>query len=233
MSLSFTVSAIQERVRNRLTLPVYSTDTPVTTAEILEFVQTSVQMLCGIIGRATEGGYFAASTTLQTQAGLAFISLPDDFTYLTNAYWLISGQRFVEIEEAKPNEVLPTGYTQQAWDESGWRPKMRLKSQVIELYPTPAAVYNVVVNYTSTIEVVDTATVLPLQAGWDEWLVLDICVKCRMKQEKDASDFIYERDRIEAYVVSNAKPRDKRPKHIQDRRTDSAMQRYTPIWRWR
>ncbi len=233
MSLSVTVATIQERVRNRLALPVYSTDTTVTTAEILEFVITSSQLLSGLIGRSYGNGYFDTSTTLVTQAGLPFVSLPTDFTYLINAYWLISSTSYMEIEEAQSNEILPTGYAAQAWNQSGLVPKMRLKSGTIEFYPTPSAAYNVVLNYTTGIVPTSTASVLPLQAGWDEWIVLDVCVKCRQKEQKDAADFIYDRDRIEAMIVSNAKPRDKRKKRIADRRNDTSAMRGTPIWRWR
>ena len=233
MSLSVAVSTIQERARNRLTLPAFTTSTPVTTAMALDFVQASAQMLSGMIGRAYPDGYFAANATLTTQVGLSYVSLPADFTYLTKATWLVSSTRWVEIEPAGAGDVMPSGLTSQAWVE-GDPPKMRLRGNTIELYPTPSAVYSIAVNYTTALLPTSAASVMALQAGWDEWMVLDFSIKCRQAEQKPADDFIAQQAKVESFILSNAKMRDKRPQRMRDARSESSM-RGGPVHvsRWR
>ena len=79
-----------------------------------------------------------------------------------------------------------------------------------------------------------TASVMSLQAGWDEWLVLDFCIKCRQAEQKPADDFIGMQAKVESDILSAAKVRDRRPQRMRDARSEFAWQgRPVHVSRWR
>lgn len=187
MSLLVTVSDLQERVRTDCGLPTYTTETNVSTADILDFVRRGAQKLAGLIQqyRADEQ-YLTLSTTLSTVAGVPVISLPANCQDVVRLGMVLdNGDREIPLEVAPLDEWQAESYF---WD-SNTIPKYRVIGNTITLFPTPQSVRTINAYYTVGFTVATSADVLALRPNWDEYIVNFCNILVRRRQEKDASDF--------------------------------------------
>lgn len=198
MGRSVALSTIREDIRQRCDLPTFSATTYVTTAAVNRMINTSLQGLYSLLMQAWGEGYFTTSTTLTTSAGAGTTSLPTDFLKLINLLWVRGTDDVVTISEAQHDERLLTQWSARTWTA----PKYRLRHSTLQWVPPPSAVYNLVIEYVYAAPDL-SADDDPFDAGpgWDEWVVLDVCRKIRQREEKDATEFQAERERVEANIL--------------------------------
>lgn len=228
MSVSVTVAQLQEKIRTRMDLPAYSSTTFISTDEILDMVKTSAQMLSGIIDAAWGEHYFTTSTNLSTVANTSTVPLPSNFGNLIKLAWRKSATEpriFLEQANLEAWDPYPSNWTDVT-------PKYRVIGESIELFPTPDAVYTLPLYYSTGIFVTQTSDTIPIRVGWDEWLVLDVCIKILQKQDLDASQLLAQRERVEAIVRQNATRRDRsKPRQVRDVRGMVMAPGDIPWWR--
>lgn len=179
------VSAIQERVRQICDLPTFTTNSPITSACILDFVKVAAELLAALVGEAASAElYFAAPTQLSTQAGVGFVSLPTGFTSLVRLSWQRTSLEDIALDVASADffEDWPNGW-------SSVVPRYRLIGETIQLFPTPTAVYTLNAYYSTGLSPTAASDQLVLRAGWDLWIALQTAMLVRVRQQKDASDF--------------------------------------------
>lgn len=205
MGTSIIVSEIVDDIRDRLDEPAITSTTFLNTTNSLTLVKKSARRL-GALLRRVDSDYFLTTTTLSTVANINEISLPANFSDLRSIAWMRSTNERVPMELASVDDFESTDSDAESWQSA---PRYRITSGVLMVFPKPSAVYNLSVYYDTGINVDATTDIISCQPGWDEWIALDVCVRMRQKQEKDASDFIGERAKVEADIVRQAGSRDK------------------------
>jgi hypothetical protein len=213
VAVPFAVTDIQERVRVRCDLPVFTANTKVTTAMILAMVQESARDLSGILDDAE--WYFVTTAQLNTAAGIASISLPVNFAALQRLCWRKSSNEVLELNTANLNDVHPL--------ESGltWAscvPGYRLVGNTLEFFPTPDAVYALELRYSTGAFIASAADTLMGQVGWDTWIVYNCCCIVKQRSGEDYSAFAAERSRIEEKIQNKRRDRTGivQPRNVRD-----------------
>lgn len=231
MSVAVTVSDVQERVRQRMSLPAYSSTTFVTTSEILDLVKQSAQLLSAIIDEAWGGHYFTTSLDMTLIAGTPSYDLPTNFADLIRIAWMkTAGEPFIMLKPASVDdwEPNPTGWS------GGVVPRYRVIGPDIHFYPTPMEAHQLRMHYSTGIFINAASDVINARVGWDEWLVLDVCAKIQTKLEMDPSVYIAQRERVERMIKQQCSRRDKsRPGQIRDLRGADERNWLKSRWPWR
>lgn len=203
MPVTVAASTIIEDVRQRCDLPTYSTSTFITSQAVLDMLIDSALRLSGIVRSVYGADYFETESNVTTTANVAYVALPTNCTMLKRAVWVRGTDDFVELERARQDEA-------DAWT-GGWStriPRYRLRATGINFYPTPTDAYTVRLTYDTGIIVASTATNIDCEAGWREWLTLDVCRKIMMRQELDDAQFLRSQQLTEELIRSLA-PRDR------------------------
>jgi len=179
------ISDIQERVRQLCDLPAYTTDTPITTATILDFSKLACTLLAGIAREQSAQMLLGGSTQLTTTAGVSQVSLPTEAEDLVRISWLKEPSQEIALEVADSDSMK--AYPN-AW--GGVYPiRYRLIGQAVELFPTPDQVYTLNVYYQGGIYITASTDTVLMRDGWDQWIALQMCILVRARQQKDSSDF--------------------------------------------
>jgi hypothetical protein len=210
MGAAVLVSDVIQEAMVRLALPTTLTTTTFPkAAEALALVKFSARRLGGIIRRA-DSDYFLATGSLSTTANQQHVALPSNFSDLRQLSWMRSADERVELKMASVDEMDAATQTPRAWDSA---PKYRLQGGNILFFPEPSAVYTLSIYYDTGIYVTATSDSIDCQPGWEEWLVLDVCVRVRQMEEASAADIIAERNKVEYDIVRQATSRDRYRTH--------------------
>lgn len=227
MAVPFAVTDIQERVRVRCDLPVFTTNTKVTTATILAMVQESARDLSGIMD--DRDWHFVTTSALATVAGVPMVSLPTNFATLLRLCWQKSASEVIPLNEANLEDMHPV--------ESGWtwdikRPGYRIVGNTLEFFPTPTAVYALELRYSSGMFVASAADTLMGQVGWDTWIVYNCCCIVKQRAGEDYSAFAAERDRAELRIRDKRRDRTavQQPRNVRDCDSDNPLVRDGRWW---
>jgi hypothetical protein len=213
MATNVLVSELLEESRIRLDYPAFTTTTFVTSAAALSMLKFSARRLSGILRRANSD-YFTTTSTVPTVASTATVSLPSNMSDLIQVAWLRSATDSVPLERASVDQLLVPTEDVRAWSGA---PLYRLEGNLIRLFPTPDQIYTLSLYYDTGIYVSATSDNIACQPGWDEWLVLDFCIKCRQREEKPADDFMMAVGKLEPEIVRQATTRDRfRTSEIRD-----------------
>jgi hypothetical protein len=239
MSKLVTVSTLAERVRQLCDLPVYDTETTVTSAAVLDFLQVSFCELAAIAKEYTTADMLTSFGTLTTTATVSTVSMPTNFSDLVRISWLKDSTTEIDLEKANPNEfrAAPNGGYSSGWDGYGTIRYRLMGPATIELFPTPNAAFTLRLYYTTGIYVTATSDVVMMRDGWEQWVVLNACGLVRMRQQKTADDpgpgnFFAQRDKKEMDIRRQLK-RDKFGiNRIRDERSNDQQRRAREPWRF-
>lgn len=204
MPVAVLASDIIEDARVRSDLPTLSSTTFITSTYALNMLIESALRLSGIVRTVYGADYFETQSDITTTANVAYVALPTNCTTLKRAHWVRGTDDFVNIERA--HNATDTN----AWS-GGWEartPKYRLRSTGINFYPTPTATHTVRLTYDTGIIVASTATSIDCEAGWREWMALDLCRKFAMRQELDDAQYLRAQQLVEETIRALA-PRDR------------------------
>jgi hypothetical protein len=176
------------------------------TTELKPWIRASLAQLYEIMVSRWKD-WNVASTTLSLLANVESYALPDDCRAINKVYMLYSSGAY--------REPLPV-FTMQDFGRfsnqnlyRSWPAMYRVMRNKLYLTPAPAAAYANVVEVWYTPQF--TATVSdddPIDAtlpnGFEEWVVLDVCIKIRDKFRLDATSFKQERAAVEDRLVAGA-----------------------------
>lgn len=229
MGRSVSLSEIREEIRLRYDLPsAFSSTTFVTTTAVNSFINQSLQAYYAILLECFGDNYFAASSTITTNDGVAVSSVPSRFTKLISLYWLRGTNDAVKILPANATEIGLYSLGSVPWTD--YAPRYRLSGATFEWFPTPSAEYPVRCDYMALpANLSADADIFDGGNGWEEWVVLDVCRKIAGKEEKDPSTWLTERADVEQRIRKQAPDRDEgEPLVLRDAsssRWESAYQR--------
>ncbi len=205
MSTSILISDVLEQAAFRLHLPDFASGEFVTNTQALQLAKMSVSRLGAMLNRVYDGSYFTQIATLSTQAGVDVVSLPTDCKDLVSLIWVANSTRSHVLERSVVTDYQPDA---RAWSWS-YLPKYRLEGNVIVLTPAPTAVETLRCTYTTGLSITATSDTIQALPGCDEWLVLDVCQIIRDREDKDASNFIGQKLKIEEDLKAQAAKRDR------------------------
>lgn len=221
MGVTLTVSQVQERARLLAELPAFTTNSQVDSATVLEWTKASLRQLAALV--KTNGGeqYLVSASTLTTTANVPSVAFaPGNVPYpdLVRLTWQRDSQTEIPLERANVDEMDP--YPAK-WSQGAAGPiRYRVMGQTIRLFPTPDAVYTLNLYSTGTISVTDVNSTVDFRDLWDDWVVNDLCVRIRVRQQKDASEFLSERSRLEGMIVGTLRRDKYRGQQARDMRTN-------------
>lgn len=208
-------------------------DTFITTTELDRWiVQSSRRWLGMLLGSSGTDRYLENTNTVSVVAGQGSYLLPDNFFQLYSASVTKNGSTF-PIYAATIEERARADNT--SGPSTAVRPKYVLTygllgvAAVIQMVPTPQEDYTVTLRYAPTSIGIDSggSQIVDLGDdsdgdrldgvnGWEQWIVFDVCMKAKMKQEEDFSGFKLLRDEIGQEITRHASERDRGPKRVRD-----------------
>lgn len=227
MAQVIAISTIQERVRQLCDLPAFTTDTPITSAAILDFAKLACTLLAGVVRERSSELLLGGSTQLTTSTGISLVSLsPIEAEDIIRISWLKSPSEEIPLRIADSDrmQAYPA-----AW--SGAEILYRPQGQAIELFPTPDDVYTLNFYYQGGIYITAAADTLTLRDAWDQWIALQMCILVRTRQQKDSSDFAAMLGMVDQTVRTGLRRDRFAVRQIRDQRATYDRLR-TPHGRW-
>ena len=203
----------------------------VTDVEVEDLVQSSATRLYDIILTAWGERYFFAQTDLTTTASQAYVNLPSNFYRLLKVGWVVgSSTDPVRLEPFQDDAEWADSF----WGSSGsWSnsnpPRYQLRADQLWLDPTPSSAETLRLQYVPIMPEIEDATPTPFQGvnGWDRWIVLDVAIQLKIKEESDVRALQTEREKVEGEIRNMVPRRDVGRTHrIQRRRTRRWLTRY-------
>jgi len=155
-----------------------------TPERLAEYINQSNARLMGILVQSNAHDYYLKSQTITTTSATAY-DLMSDFWRLKNASVSYGGfkrtiQPFMEKERPR-------------WSETAVPPGLSIEVRYV---PAPP---RLILGQNQSFDGV---------AGWEEWSVLDACLKCAQKEETDPSQYAAAKADIEKQIAEMAGDRD-------------------------
>lgn len=234
--MAYTRAQFRDIIRQRLGWS--ATDTFVTDAELNNYINDSLAELHSLLATIFRPGQWGASTaTVTVTAGLNIVVLTSvtqfarllrvDMTYGGYQYPLQPGDPVVDIQS-----VVSTSWT--PWNVQYYlRIDGTSSSTMALLFNRPTTVnQDISVTYLLAAPVFaadgDTSWM-----GFDEYVILDVMIKCRRKEEDDASDIERQKDVFAQRIRMQAEPLDMgRAATVQDARAADEVRNLDAQW-WR
>lgn len=217
MALTRTLAEIIDDVEFRADLPTTGADTFVTLTQMRVLVNQSLRRFVGLLVRAYGAAYLHKTSTISVVNGTASYALPSDFYQLMYLRVTIDGNR-LDIDRAGIDHIDMDPQAEPDWTEV--HPRYRLLGSKIHFTPTPRADRTVTIGYVPTLVVTSSLNGEELSEfvvdddyidginGWEEWITLDVAIKCLKKEESDPSLLIQEQQAIEQEIMADAAQRD-------------------------
>jgi hypothetical protein len=202
-----TLAQLREDIRLEYNLPTITSTSFVTTTALTRLVNQAANSYYKLLTECYGDGYLTKSATITTIAGLDISSLPSDFLTLKKLYWVRGTADIVPLHIANNDNLLINNYGSQSW--SNYTPRYKLEDTVIRWFPTPSAIYTVLVDYIyqPVALSVDSDTV-DVKLNGDLFIIYEVCRRIAIREDKDPSVFMFERDRVAKEIKELASERD-------------------------
>lgn len=223
--MGYNRSELRAKVRQRLGWP--STDSFVVDAELNDMIADSTMELWDLLATMHGSGFMAEENTLTTVAGTASYDLSgmttDPVGRIIRVHCDLGGSVLTPFKRGDLGVHVFSSSTQ------GWsygsevtyflRWQGDITQPWITFDPAPQAVHSVSIWLQDRdVILADDVTDNPL--GHDEYIVLDTAIKCRVKEEGDASALMAQKDAYQARLERLARPVDVgQPPTISDARS--------------
>lgn len=203
------VNDLIDQIRTRCDIPYPATTTPITLAWVERELSSSAFRLSGLLCDWLGEDRFTTLANLVTAIGASNVPLPDDFRSLKRVDWVRTPTEVIPLERATVDDwdADPTVVSWQPGVMCGRGPIYRILANDLVFWPLPDQIYNLRVYYVSRIPDLTAGGYFSCGDGWDEWLVLDVCAKVRVRQKQDNSDMLQAKAEVQAGIQSCA-PRD-------------------------
>jgi hypothetical protein len=205
MSRTTTFALLKEAIRTRYDLPAFSSTTHITTTQINALTNDSLQGYYALLLSLYGDEYYSTSSTIT--ASSATTAVPTRCLKILNLWWLRGTDDVVRIQRGSADDLLLANYASKTWTEYG--PKYRLQGTGTILWlPTPSTSYNVRCDHVALpADLSADGDTLFSGAGWEQWVIADVCQKLAQREEKDPSVFMAERAGWEARILAQAPDR--------------------------
>jgi len=191
------------------TVPVVLPAVPVL-SELTLMIQCSIQDLYDMIVNCNED-YYAKEVTITTvpqQTDYQLATYAPDFYRFLGLDFVDSASRIYPLKRFlfKEREYLSNF---SSGSNQGYNLFYRLMDQHIRILPKPTAAFNLNFTYVPTpLLPIYNTDVWNFVQGWDDFVRLDVVIKCLLKEESDASVFIVERAKAEEGIKNSMLNRD-------------------------
>jgi len=202
---SVLVSEVIEEARFRVDANS-GASTYVNDAAMLRLVKFSARRLSAMIRREFGGDYFTSRTTLTTTPSSDTVALPGNFSDLRQIAWVRGSNDVVPMSRAGVDDWRASSETATAWDAA---PTYQIQSSNLLVFPKPNQAYTLSIYYDTGIYVTSTSDSIDAQPGWEEWLINDVCIRIRMREDLEFSSFEKERSIAAAEIKQQAAQRDR------------------------
>lgn len=210
MASSVTLTNLLTKIRNRGEL---RTTGLFTDGELTEYINGSIAHLYDLISEADESLFFTSST-------ISVVSGTDNYSLPATYYRLLGVD--VAYPQAASGRVALERYNfrerhfyQLASPVQPYETRYEVRGGKLWLYPSP--------TWSGTIYLGFIATAPSLTTGsdtwdtinlWDEWVLLDVLVKCAGKRREDAQLWMARQEKVEARILANCKQDLARPRAV-------------------
>lgn len=201
MPATVSLSTLRSKVRQRLEL---EDSGYLQNGELTTYINASIATLYNAVVAAYGGDYFAKSQSISTVAGTEQYAVAADFMALIGVKLNYSGSQY-PLRQATFDEL---GQASTVWTDIS-APKYRLRGAYIVFTPIPNSVQSITVWYVPTPSVLSAdGDTFDFVAGWDEFVVADVCAKVQVKQDSDPAAFLQSKAEYLAFIFANAPKRD-------------------------
>jgi hypothetical protein len=165
-----------------------------------EQINDAVGQYCDLIDERWEG-YRDTVTTMVTVANTATVSLPANFLKARAVDVLYDG-RYISLTRLQIRQTYGN-------DAQTARPRGYLmRANVLELFPTPDAVYTIRLRYIPAASVLsDDADSIDIPNGWEGFIIHTALLKLDEREERPIGDRLAIIDRYRQRIISAAEDR--------------------------
>lgn len=231
--MATTLAELRALVRQRLGWP--SADTFVVDDEMDSYIRASAQELYALLVTVHGPDFLVEEEEIATAPGTATYDLSEDFGRLIRIDCDLGNGHRVPFRKGNlaSHVFAPPGRGWSLGNEVTYFFSYSPESEqsFLRFDPVPQAVYTVHV-FISENEVVFEEDDDENPIGHDEYIILDVCAKCRVKEESDANDFLGQKAAYEQRLKTLASPVDiGQPQTIADMRGARAEYGDNGWWR--
>lgn len=232
MARTRTLAELRAEVRQRADC---EGDPHITDSELTRYINQSITALHALLVDLDEGEFLSWSdiTTTPGSETVKIDTLPSGVYKLAHVHATVQGQ-VVELERWT-FERYTLYQNAAAWGVPGQPISYRLfrdKQGVPGLIfaPVPPSAYTIRVFYvTPFLDLSLDLDTFDGRDGWEEWVVIDSAIKCRVKSDEGIRDLQTEREKVEARIRDQMRSPDlDRPSSIRDTVTADKLSRYAP-----
>lgn len=180
-----TLANIRTQVRERCDI---ENSEFITDSELNSYINLSYADLYDKLVSAFED-YYLTSTTSTVSAGSSSFSVPNDFYKLKAVDYQLSDGNFVSLNKFNFSE-RNNKYNNTGSLNNNYNIRYRLVGNTIELIPTNQATGTYKIWYVPVYTTLSSdSDTLDGVNGWEEYIIVDACIKCLTKEESDTSEF--------------------------------------------
>lgn len=195
MSRPVTLAALLASARDRANM---ESSLFITDAQVESYIQASGTFLYDQILSAWGERYFFSQEDIDTVTFKAYINLPDDFYRLLKIGWAQGSGDPIRLEPFQDDEEWSDAF----WGNAGtWGqmspPRYQVRGNRVYFDPEPTSVETITVQYVPIMREIDDVGPPPVTFegvnGWEEFIILDVAIKMRIKEESDVRALQQER----------------------------------------
>lgn len=229
MATTFQTSEILADVARLANVPAFSTTSNVTSGQCTYWLVQSARTLSALLRqRMGSDNDFVASASLTVPAGLGLVSLPADCGEVHAVLWVKSSRDYQLCDGASQDDLEEGSEAEQAWESP---PTYRVEGQTLAVFPPSTDAEDLIVYYTTHLDLSGGATSYISRLDTDRWLTLDVLCKVLAAKQRDYSLFAAEKAQVEALLLSPARTRDPNTiSTIRDTRGAAARRFYRNRW---
>lgn len=180
--------------------------------ELSSYINASVSELYDLLIATRGENYYINSSLISTVSGVAIYSLPSDFLKLMGVDCIIANNQAVDMKEFNWKERnIP-------YDSAFINTRYQLRGGSIALMPVPSNVQSIKVWYIpkpATL-VVDADSFEGIN-GWEEYIIIDVAIKMRVKEESPVQELMMAKQDMKARIQQASVGRDSiNPPRVQD-----------------
>jgi hypothetical protein len=227
-----TLADLRADIEARADLGELTADTFIKLDTMNRWIAQSARRLASLMINALGEDYFVATQSISVVAGTAEYDLPSDY-YQTRYVRARVGSGVCRIEKSTIDDLGMDSDANQGWQSR--RPSYRVMQGQMVFSPTPTEAATVTHVYVPTLIALDDSgdpvedlteedDAIDGHNGWEEWIVLDCCIKAANAQEQDPSAWMAEKAEIEADIRQSAQMRSGEPDRVRDVYLRSGME---------
>jgi len=219
------VAQVQISQDNGITFGPNVTTTPGTYNVPNSFITVTFPATGTYVG---DNGWSSTPALPKTVAGQATMFLPPDFLEMGALAADVNGQK-VNVVRYMKNERAFLRETRDWFGLISPFPCYRLRGdrsrdggECIDFAPVPAGAYEITMFYTPQARTYASETdSIPLDTGHEEWLILDVAIKCREKDDLERASLVARQAQVYEEISKVAEQRDNSmPERVIDRSND-------------